>query len=237
MAELIFSGETYLFTLAIFVMLALALLEVVGMIFGLSLSGLVDDALPDLEVDADLDIDADIDADVSVDAAGLGPIEGFLAWLAVGKVPFIVLLIILLTSFGITGILVQYAAASIAGATLPFWMALIPTGIVSFWFTAKTGHAIGRVMPKEETDARSRDALIGEVAVLTLGNATKALQAEARVTDSFGTRHYVQVIPDQPDTTLMQGDEVLLVGLKDSLFTAIPNPHANLSPRKDTLTN
>ncbi len=233
MAEILFTGETYLFTLAIFVMLALALLEVISMVFGLSLSGLVDDALPDLEVDADIDMDTDI----SVDAAGLGPVEGFLAWLAVGKVPFIVLLIILLTSFGIVGILVQYTANSIMGTPSPFWMALIPTVIVSFWFTAKTGHAIGRVMPKEETDARSRDALVGEVAVLTLGNATRQMQAEARVTDSFGTRHYVQIIPDQPDTTLKQGDEVLLVSLKGSLFTAIPNPHANLSPRQDTLAN
>lgn len=237
MAELIFSGETYLFTLAIFVMLALALLEVAGMVFGLSLSGLVDDVLPDLDVDADLDIDADIDADVSVDAAGLGPVDGFLAWLAVGKVPFIVLLIILLTSFGITGVLVQYTTNSVVGSPMPFWMALIPTVIVSFWFTAKTGHALGRIMPKEETDARSRNALVGEVAVLTLGNATSKLQAEARVTDNFGTRHYVQVIPDQLDTTLKQGDEVLLVGLKGSLFTAIPNPHPNLSPRQDTFTN
>ena len=208
-------------------MLALALLEVVGMVFGLSLSGLVDDVLPDL----------DIDADVTADVAGLGPIEGFLAWLAVGKVPFIVLLIILLTSFGIVGVLMQYTAASIIGSSMPFWMALIPTVIVSFWFTAITGHALGRIMPKEETAARSRDNLVGEVAVLTLGNATMTLQAEARVTDSLGTRHYVQVIPDQPDITLQQGDEVLLVGLKGSLFTAIANPHKNLSPRQDTLAD
>ncbi|KZK77302.1 Inner membrane protein YqiJ [Pseudovibrio sp. Ad46] len=233
MAQLLFSSETYLFTLAIFVMLALALLEVVGMVFGLSLSGLVDDVLPDLDIDADVDMDAD----VSVDAVGLGPVDGFLAWLAVGKVPFIVLLIILLTSFGIIGVLIQYTAASVIGSSIPFWMALIPTVIVSFWFTATTGHAIGRIMPKEETDARSRNNLVGEVAVLTLGNATMALQAEARVTDNFGTRHYVQVIPDQPDITLMQGDEVLLVGLKGSLFTAIANPHKNLSPRPDTLAD
>lgn len=235
MAELIFSSETYLFTLAIFVMLALALLEIVGMIFGLSLSSLVDDFLPDVEMDADFD--ADIDSDISVDAGGLGPVEGFLAWLAVGKVPLIVLLIILLTSFGIFGIVVQFTAKSILTTPLPFWMAALPVTITTFWFTAKTGHALGRIMPKEETDARSRDALIGEVAILTLGNATMQLQAEARVTDNFGTRHYVQVIPDQPDTTLKQGDEVLLVGLKGSLFTAIPNPHSNLSPREDTLAN
>ncbi|SDR33414.1 YqiJ family protein [Pseudovibrio sp. Tun.PSC04-5.I4] len=229
MAELIFSSETYLFTLAVFVMLALALLEVMGMVFGLSLSGLVDDILPDM--------DADIDAEVSINVAGSGPIEGFLSFLAIGKVPFIVLLIILLTSFGIFGVLLQYTAYSTFGTLLPFWMTVLPVSVAALWFTGKSGHALARIMPKVETDARSRDALIGEIAVLTLGNATAELQAEARVTDDFGTRHYIQITSDQPETTLMQGDEVLLVGLNGHLFTAIPNPHMNLSPRKDTLAN
>lgn len=201
------------------------------MIFGLSLSGLADEFLPDMEMDAD------IDSDIAVGATGLGPVEGFLAWLAIGKVPLIILLIILLTSFGIFGILLQYAAKTLLTTPLPFWIAVLPVTITALWFTGKTGHALARVMPKEETDARSRDALIGEVAVLTLGNATTKLQAEARVTDIYGTRHYVHVIPDTPETTLMQGDEVLLVGLNGSLFTAIPNPHSNLSPREDTLAN
>lgn len=101
------------------------------MVFGLSLSGLVDDLLPDM------DIDADIDSDISVDIAGLGPIDGFLSWLAIGKVPFIVLLIILLTSFGLFGILLQYAVSSVLTVSLPFWMAALPVTIATLWFTAK----------------------------------------------------------------------------------------------------
>ncbi|MTI15804.1 DUF1449 family protein [Rhodobacteraceae bacterium RKSG542] len=224
--EFLLNEAVFGFSLALALLLGLAAVEVCGLLFGLSISGLVDDALPSLEMEAP---SFDVDADVDIDFSGPSAIEGFLAWLAVGKVPFAIFLVLFLTSFGLIGIVTQRLFWGYLGVLPSFWLVAIPTLALALIITGRLGHIIGRAMPKEETEAISRNALVGKIALITLGDATSSIQAEARYTDQHGTRHYIQVLSDSPSEVLRRGQEVLLISQEDGIYRAILNPHLSLS--------
>ena len=100
MIDLIFAPENLPFSVALGLMLAIAVLEGVGMLFGAGLSGALESVAPDFDIDVDADIDADAGAD-------LPALSQFLGWLRVGEVPILILLIVFLTSFGLGGLIVQ----------------------------------------------------------------------------------------------------------------------------------
>ncbi|WP_310622023.1 OB-fold-containig protein [Flexibacterium corallicola] len=227
--NLIASEPVVGFSIAIAIMLGLALLEILGLLFGLSLSGLIDEALPDFEADLP---DADVTAGADVaEVAGAGPLAGVLAWLAVGKVPFVVLLVIFLTIFGLSGIVLQVLLWQYLGFMLPFSGAAVLVLVIALTLTGRLGNLIGRKMPKAETQSISREALVGRIARITLGEARGDMQAEGRITDQYGTRHYIQILSDRDGVVLNTGDEVLIVGMQAGKYLAISNPHQNLSDR------
>ncbi|OIO54581.1 MAG: hypothetical protein AUJ55_11780 [Proteobacteria bacterium CG1_02_64_396] len=136
-----------------------------------------------------------------------------------------VVLILLLTSFGVAGLSIQLALQSTTGLLLPSWLAA-PAALalalpVTRWGSALVAH----FLPQDETEAVSEESFIGRVATITLGVARPGSPAQARLHDGFGQTHYVMVEPDTGQPELKQGDHVLLVRQKGSLFVAIPNPH------------
>jgi len=207
------------FTAALGVVLAIAALEVVTTLFGASLSGLVDSILPDMSFD--LDADADIDA---AQGAG-GPVGGILAWLCVGKVPALVLLIAFLTGFGAAGLVVQSLVAQATGALLPGWFAALPALAVALPATRFLGLGLARVFPEHETYAVSADSFVGRAAVITIGTAAAGQPAEARLRDEHGRTHYVRVEPLDPADSFPAGTEVVLRRKQDSVFKAVAAHH------------
>ena len=61
-------GANLPFTIALGIMSAITLMEVLGALFGASISSAVDSLMPD----ADLDVDFDLDADADIDAPDIG---------------------------------------------------------------------------------------------------------------------------------------------------------------------
>ena len=83
---------------------------------------------------------------------------------------------------------------------------------------------LGKIMPKDETEAVGRGSFIGRTAVITLGTASHDNTAEARLNDKFGQSHYVRVEPDLSDQSFSQGEKVLLVRQDGARFFVIKAP-------------
>jgi hypothetical protein len=220
MLALLTADENLAFSVALALVTLLALLEGVGTLLGAGLSGLVDALLPD-SLTTGLEVDGP-------DTGSMGGISGLLGWLYVGKVPFLVVLILLLTSFGIGGLLLQTLMARFTGALLPGWIASAVALLAALPATRAGGRLVARLIPRDETQAVSEDSFVGRVAVLTLGAARPGYPAQARLRDAHGQSHYVMVEPDG-DLELPAGSQVLIVKKKGHLFLAIRNPNPLLT--------
>lgn len=218
MLEFLTADQNLAFSVALAIMAALAVLEGVSTLLGAGISHLVDSLLPNVDL-------PDIDAP-EVDSPG--PISGLLGWLYVGKVPFLILFIVMLTSFGIGGLVLQSFVRGLSGGLLPAAVA-VPIAIVgALPMTRFSAGLLARWMPQDETEAVSRASFVGRIAVITLGVAKPGSPAQARLHDQFGQTQYVMVEPDG-DEPLPQGTEVLLIKQAGHVFKAIPNPNPHLT--------
>ena len=107
------------FTIALGVMLLIALTEIMGAFFGISPGNFLDELLPG--GDAGLDLDAEAESGV----AGQGTLSQLLGWLCIGKVPVLVLLVAFLTAFGLAGFVLQAIVMALLGFHLPAFLAIV----------------------------------------------------------------------------------------------------------------
>lgn len=200
--ELFLSDSSLVFTGALVLMLALALLQLIG--------------LGGFDTDFDMDADLGMDGDLSA-----GPVEGMLSLLGFGKVPLMILLSLFLASFGVIGLAGQSFMQSLIGAPLTPWLAVPAAAIVALPITGALARPIGRIMPRDETTAVSTDALVGRFATVQIGSARTGSPARAKCTDRHGQPHFVMIEPDNAGQVLSEGEEVLLVRREGELFKAI----------------
>lgn len=178
------------FAIAGMVLLILLLVEIVSFFFG-GVSGFLDNLLPDSLVDADFDADIGIDADADV-SLGLKALD----WLYVGRIPTMILLILFIASFCITGLLIQQLSLSILGHYLTPWLASLDALVVSFPLLKIFASLLYPILPKDESSAVSGDSLVGKSARILIGHASIGSPAQAKLTDEYGQTHYVMVEPD-----------------------------------------
>lgn len=213
MLQFIFAGENMIFSASIAIMLIIGVIEGIAVMFGVGASSIFDSMIPDMHIDAP--------------DAGDGffgdTLEGFLGWLHVGQVPVLMLLVIALTNFGVTGLVSQALLLKIVGHFLPGWLVSIPVFVVALLMTRIFGGLLYAVMPKDETRVISADSLIGRVAVITIGVARKGSPAEAKALDEYGQTHYFLVEPDSEDETFSKGDEVLVLSMHGHVYRAVLN--------------
>ncbi len=215
------------FAVALAVMLGIAVLEGVLTLIGFGLSNALDSLLPDHDFDLDLHPDVDVHHDAHVEMQSPSALSHFLSWLRVGKVPVLMLFVVFLTAFGLIGLSLQGFVHNLSGSLLPASIASIPAVVLALPVVRVMGSLIAKIMPQDETEAVSRNSLIGRVATITLGTARPDSPAEARVLDLHGTSHYVMVEPDTEDE-FNRGDQVVLVRITGSVFRAIRNPSPSL---------
>lgn len=213
MFEFMFESANAPFTIAIFVMFGIAVLEGAFLLLGFGLFQFLDSLVPDVAISSDLDMSPDIDSPSAI--------SRFLSWLRIGKVPLLMLLVVFLTCFGILGLLLQSLIYQLSGALLPPWFAVIPIFFLTLPVVRLSAIILEKIMPGDETDVISEDELIGHVATLTLGRAQLGSPAEAKTKDQHGTTHYVMVEPEQNTATFERGDKVLLVQRNGATFKAI----------------
>jgi len=214
MFEFITSPENVPFAVALVVLLVIAALEGVGALFGAGLSGLFSNIIPNVDVEFEAD---------SSDVNSHGVFGRALSWLRVGQVPVLVIIIVFLVGFGISGLILQKFSLVIFGFLLPASIASILAFIISLPIIRFLGAGLNKMIPKDETSAVSNETFIGRVAIITIGESKENSPAEGKVKDSFGKYHYIMIEPDNVGDSFSQGREVLLVRLEGSKFYAIAN--------------
>lgn len=214
MMEFILEPDNLPFTIALCIMLGIALLEGITTILGFGLSGLLGHFLPDVHVHTDVEA-----SDVGSDSS-LGKLFG---WLNVGRVPIMILLVIFLTIFGLSGYAVQAIVLEILGIMLPAVLAAIVAFFISLPMVRTLGGTIGQLMPTDETEVISEATFIGRIATVTLGTATKGRPARAKFKDNYGTPHLIMVEPEHEGEEFTEGNVVILTEHIGGKYLAIRN--------------
>lgn len=201
------------FTLAVGLVLALALAEALSILVGASMSHWLDLA---------------IDHPDHPEGPG-GALGGALGWLHIGKVPMLAILVIFLASFAVAGFVLQLVAEASLGGFVPPVVAVAIAGVVGIAAVRVLGRALGRLVPRDESSAVTDASLVGRIGTVVIGTARAGRPAEARLIDEHGSSHYVMVEPDSPGEALEKGTSVLLVRhLRGRHFHAIRNPKPGL---------
>jgi hypothetical protein len=199
--EFLLSEGNWLFSTALVVVLGIGVLELLALAVGGSLSSVMDGFVGDV------------------------PDGGGLAWLHVGRLPLLVILVLFLTLFSLLGFALQGAVSAVFGQGLPA-LAASPLALVgSLPATRAVGSALFRIMPRDESAAIAASSFVGRTATLTAGEARPGKSAEARFQDEYGQTHYVMVEPAANAPNLRAGERVLLLReLSTGRYQAIPNP-------------
>ena len=145
--DFLLSEGNWLFTAALVVLVGIGVLELVALLVGGSLSSLMDGAIGD------------------------APEAGGLAWLHVGRLPLLVILVLLLTSFSLLGFALQGVISTLFGQGLPAFAAAPLVLIGAFPVTRAMGVALVRILPSDESAAIAASSFVGRTAILTSGVA------------------------------------------------------------------
>jgi len=244
MWEFLTASQNAPFSAALAVMLLVTLLEVGGMILGATLSDMIDSILPDLDMDADVDLDVDLGADINADidadldtdfSGGSTPTNliHLLGWLSIGKVPVMILVMVFLTVFGLTGLLLQNFVYGTVGIFMPSLIASIPAFVAGLFGMRYGGKGLAHVIPKDETSAVSENSFVGLIATIVLGTASNGNPAQAKLSDSFDQTHYIMIEPDNVGEAFPQGSKILVVRKNKNMFYGI---HPNSPGLSDAAT-
>lgn len=213
--EFLLADNNFPFSVALMLMLIIALTEGVLTVIGAGMSEAIDSLLPDIEFDIDGNISSG------------GVLTSFLGWIRFGQVPALVLLVIFLATFGLAGLVFQSVLESILGFTLPALIASPLAVVAALPMVRGCNGVLAKVAFKDETESISASTFVGRVAVITIGEARQNSPAEARFKDRHGTTHYVMVEPME-DVVFKQGDKVLLVESAGATFKVIEPVNPNL---------
>lgn len=187
------------FTIAAVVMLALLALQIATTFAGATLPD-----MPDL-----LPVD-----DVS---------DVPLGWLNLGKVPLLILLMLLLGLFAAGGMVLQAVAEPLIGL-VPTLPAALAAGGFALLTTGAASRLIARILPREETYALSDEDLIGRVGTVTVGPLEAHAVGKISVLDAFGNRHFPRVRPATEGDVIEIGAQVLIVDIKNREYRVIRAP-------------
>jgi len=204
--DLLLAPESSPFLVSALVLLALAVIEGIGLMAGVSASHWLDSILPHAH-----------------GAEGLP--DSWLGWLHVGRVPILVLIVVLLASFSIVGFAGNLLLHALTGHYVPRLLSIPAAFFASLPVVRVSGRMLQHLLPRDESFAVSVDSLVGRIATVVNGTACAGKPAEARVTNEHGQTLYVMVEPDLEDASFGPNHSVLLVRrVGGKRFRAIDNP-------------
>jgi len=197
----------YPFTIAALILVGLVAIEILAMMVGMSFSVI-------------LGHDVSHGADHGADDAGV--LDAWMSWLNKGGVPLLILIMIALASFAISGFVIQGIAGAIV-APLPTLVASLAAFAAALPVTRTLSRWTGRIFPRDETAVVNQADFIGLTGTVTLGPLDQGKPGRVRVKDRHGNIHVLRARA-AGDHVIQQGAVVLLVDGSDGLFQAIPAP-------------
>lgn len=218
MFALINTPQTFVFGVALMLMLMLFVLEMLSLAVG-GINDWIDGLLPDALSDIH-------HPDVAIDTVDGGAFIQFLSWLYVGRIPLLMLLVVFLTIFGVLGFALQGMVYHFFGFYLPSLIAVPVVWFATLPLMRISAKGIHKVLPKDETSAIDSSLLVGRVGMVVIGTATSDKPAQIRVKDTHGQTHYVMGYAD--NEAIGQGQSVLLIAQSGMYFKVITNPNPAL---------
>lgn len=205
------AAQTWPFAVATMLLLCIATVEGIALLLGANISEWLQHALPD-----------------PWDSVN-GPFDKVLGWLHVGKVPILVIVVIFLAGFAITGFAMNMVMHRLFGIYITTLLS-VPLAVVAALPCVRIlGAGLARVIPSDESAAVTLDTLIGRVATVVSGTARFGYPSQAKVVAHTGQTLYVMVEPDNETTRFSVGASVLLVRqISGTRFYAINNPRPDL---------
>lgn len=191
-------------------MVGLVLVEAVSLLAGQSASGMLDGAIGH----------DDIGAGEAVE--GVSP-AALLSWINLGRVPFLILLILGLATFALAGFVLQALAVAFL-APLPALAAVPLAAAATLPALRVTTRAVARLVPRDESYAVTADELVGATAEVTLGPLDQGLPGQVRARDRHGNVHFLRARAAADASPMATGTRVLLVDRVDAVFVAVPAP-------------
>lgn len=194
------------FWLALMVVAGLGVVEILSLLLGASVSGLLDDGLG-------------FHGPGHADASVLG---GWMSWLNAGGVPVLVLAVVFFSAFAAIGFALQSVASSIL-TPLPLLMAVPASVALALPVTRWSSRSLARIIPRDESSVVSQSDLVGLLGTVTLGPLDQGHPGNVRVRDSHGNIHLLRAMA-APGHVIETGALVVIVDGTDGLFQAIPAP-------------
>ncbi|MDR7270170.1 membrane protein implicated in regulation of membrane protease activity [Pelomonas saccharophila] len=205
--QLFTAPQTLPFGVAVVLVAAIALLEGLGLLAAASPSALLDQVLPDIDADA------------------TGGLDRVLGWLHLGRVPALVLLLLFLTGYALSGYALQALAMHMTGGLLSAWAAGLLAVPPALTTVRALGRPIARLVPQDESSAVSEQSLVGRTGVVSAGIARRGLAAQARVRDALGRTHHLLVEPELEGEVFHEGAPILIVAKAGPFYRCIASTH------------
>ena len=209
-ADILLAPDVRPFAVAAAIMVSLGGIELLTMIVGFSISELVGH-------------------DFALDSETHSTIGGLFLWINAGRLPLLILLILVLGIFSIAGFLLQAVAHS-AGAIMPVSIAALAAAGLSLPVIRVTSRGIARIIPRDETYAVNEADFVGHVAEVAIGPLDQGLPGRVRLKDVFGNWHSVAARASSDSAPLPVGARVLLVDRDTRSFIAISAPTDLITP-------
>jgi hypothetical protein len=202
-----------IFTIVALFTLGLSLLEILMFFFGLSFDNFINlDSHSDLDLDLDLDIENDISI-YSYDSVNL---------LNLGKVPFLVILLSLSSSFSFFGFGTHYLAQEL-GTTISNLIAVPFSVGLSLFFTNTITIFWKKIFSDKNSVAISEKSFIGKIGTINLGTATNKNSVEISLYDERNMKHYIMGQVALPNITIAQNSKVFIIHKKkNGNFLVLP---------------
>lgn len=208
---MLFAAQTWPFTVATFLLLLIAIVEGIAMLVGASFSQSLQQWLPDPGEGA------------------AGPFDKLLGWLSFGRVPLLVLMVLFLAGFALTGFALNLIVRQLLGVWVPTLIAVVVAFVITVPMVRLLGTGLARLIPQDQTFAVSFESLVGRVATIVNGTARPGYPAQAKVANEHGQTLYVIVEPEAEGMTFQNGERVLLTRqLAGNRFAGAVNPWPDL---------
>jgi membrane protein implicated in regulation of membrane protease activity len=173
-----------------------------------------------------------IGKDFALETESHSAIGGLFLWINAGRLPLLILMILALGVFAITGFLLQAVAHSV-GTAVPVTLAALAAAAISLPAIRFTSRGIARIIPRDETYVVDEADFVGHVAEVSIGPLDQGLPGKVRLKDVFGNWHSVAARASPESTPLPVGASVLLVDRDARSFIAISAP-ADLITQQQT---
>jgi membrane protein implicated in regulation of membrane protease activity len=211
--DILLAPDVRPFAISAAIMVTLGGIELLTMIVGFSISEL-------------------IGKDFALETESHSAIGGLFLWINAGRLPLLILMILALGVFAISGFLLQAIAHSV-GTAVPVTLAAIAAIAVSLPAIRVTSRGIARIIPRDETYVVDEADFVGHVGEVSIGPLDQGLPGKVRLKDVFGNWHSVAARASPESTPLPVGASVLLVDRDARCFIAISAP-ADLVAQQQT---